>query len=133
MPSCGQIRALEGALESLRKGAFFVENGDAEAAENSEKNRRERRPQFGKIGYKISTVDDGGLALHSCLGLIEFHAREAAAECCVTATQQLVEMLRSTMPASAGNNVRAAVVYTGGTTSDAALLMAPLISGLRAE
>ena len=73
------------------------------------------------------------LALHSCLGLIEFHAREAAAECCVTATQQLVEMLRSTMPASAGNNVRAAVVYTGGTTSDAALLMAPLISGLRAE
>lgn len=84
-------------------------------------------------GESLEHSNARAVGLHSTLGLIEFHAREAAAECCAGAALQLADLARGAMPAAAGHLVQVAVVYTGGTPSDAAMLMAPLISSLKAE
>ena len=72
-------------------------------------------------------------ALHSTLGLIEYHAEAAAAECCTEAADALLSLLRLTAAKSVSNLVQTAVVYTGGTTADAEFLMAPLVESLRSE
>lgn len=84
-------------------------------------------------GEGVEHSNARAVGLHSMLGLIEFHAREAAAECCEGAALQLAELARGSAPVTIGSLVQVAIVYTGGTPPDAAMLMAPLVSSLKAE